>query len=122
MCEVTLTSLYVYCVELQIIYYTSISIMLQTYKYASRSTRENVADLIYVAKPSTHVLLRATFTHYTSMYYVIYVAVTYTLLYTYTCVIYASYDICMYYKFKVSTRDCKMCTYSLYTSFLELHV
>lgn len=38
--------------------------MLQTYKYASPSTRENVADLIYVAEPPTRVLLRATFTHY----------------------------------------------------------
>lgn len=38
------------------------------YKYASCNARENVADLIYVAKPDTHALLRATFTHYICVY------------------------------------------------------
>lgn len=85
----------------------------------SCNTRENVADLIHVAKHHTSVLygqrLRIT---YVCMYCVIYIAMTYSPLYTYA-VLYMRerHDIRMYYKFGTSTRDCKIYCHALCTRY-----
>lgn len=105
------------------IHTTHFSIMLYTYKYTSRNTYTWKCRWLNIRSeaPYTYIITSNVYALYTCMYYIIYVAVTYTLLYTYICVIYASHDIRMYYKFKVSTRDVK-CVHILCTSFLELLV
>lgn len=110
------------------------------YKYTSCNAHENVADLIYVAKLPTHATYAHSHTHtdthththtITSNIYVLHVCVyilcnlhndnVYAVVYIYA-VMCASHDIYMYYKFEVSTRDCKMCVHVLCIPLLELRI